>query len=102
MVENSSAPKGKSPLIHHENCAHCKTCDIADPYGIITWTTPEGGDGPDYTGCNGTTDRPLPYPVPRSQTLRLTHRISPTAGTPWTRSLRVGTGWRCSPRPVTP
>lgn len=26
-----------------------KTCDIADPYEIITWTTPEGGHGPDYT-----------------------------------------------------
>jgi electron-transferring-flavoprotein dehydrogenase len=28
---------------------HCKTCDIADPYQIITWTTPEGGEGPDYS-----------------------------------------------------
>ena len=36
-------------LIHHENCVHCKTCDIADPYAQITWVTPEGGDGPDYT-----------------------------------------------------
>src|SRR5262245_16700034 len=39
---------GKHLVIHHENCVHCKTCDIADPYAIITWTTPEGGDGPDY------------------------------------------------------
>ncbi len=30
------------------NCVHCKTCDIADPYQIITWTTPEGGGGPNY------------------------------------------------------
>jgi electron-transferring-flavoprotein dehydrogenase len=50
MVEDSKAPKGKSLLIHHENCVHCKTCDICDPYEIITWTTPEGGGGPDYTG----------------------------------------------------
>ena len=50
MVEDSNAPKGKSLLIHHENCVHCKTCDIADPYEIITWTTPSGGGGPDYTG----------------------------------------------------
>jgi electron-transferring-flavoprotein dehydrogenase len=49
MIEDSSAPKGKSLVIHHENCVHCKTCDIADPYQIITWRTPEGGDGPDYT-----------------------------------------------------
>ncbi|MDH3520412.1 MAG: electron transfer flavoprotein-ubiquinone oxidoreductase [Myxococcales bacterium] len=41
---------GKNKLfIHHENCVHCKTCDIADPYQVITWTPPEGGEGPDYT-----------------------------------------------------
>jgi len=27
---------------------HCKACDIKDPYEIITWTTPEGGSGPNY------------------------------------------------------
>ncbi|MBI4551514.1 MAG: 4Fe-4S dicluster domain-containing protein, partial [Candidatus Latescibacteria bacterium] len=30
------------------NCVHCKTCDIIDPYQIITWVTPEGGGGPNY------------------------------------------------------
>ncbi len=30
------------------NCLHCKTCEIADPYGIITWKPPEGGGGPGY------------------------------------------------------
>jgi electron-transferring-flavoprotein dehydrogenase len=49
MIADPGAPKGKSLQIHHENCVHCKTCDIADPYQIITWTTPEGGDGPNYT-----------------------------------------------------
>jgi electron-transferring-flavoprotein dehydrogenase len=49
MIDDPAAPRGKSLVIHHENCVHCKTCDIADPYGIITWATPEGGDGPDYT-----------------------------------------------------
>jgi electron-transferring-flavoprotein dehydrogenase len=34
--------------INASNCVHCKTCDISDPYQIITWTTPEGGGGPDY------------------------------------------------------
>jgi electron-transferring-flavoprotein dehydrogenase len=34
--------------INASNCVHCKTCDIADPYQIITWVPPEGGEGPDY------------------------------------------------------
>ncbi|HEY9084384.1 MAG TPA: electron transfer flavoprotein-ubiquinone oxidoreductase [Candidatus Tyrphobacter sp.] len=35
--------------INFTNCVHCKTCDIADPYQIITWVPPEGGGGPVYT-----------------------------------------------------
>jgi electron-transferring-flavoprotein dehydrogenase len=35
--------------INASNCVHCKTCDIMDPYGIITWVPPEGGGGPVYT-----------------------------------------------------
>ena len=35
--------------INASNCVHCKTCDIMDPYGIITWVPPEGGGGPAYT-----------------------------------------------------
>jgi len=34
--------------INFSNCVHCKTCDIMDPYQVILWTPPEGGDGPDY------------------------------------------------------
>jgi electron-transferring-flavoprotein dehydrogenase len=34
--------------IHASNCVHCKACDIMDPYQVIEWETPEGGDGPDY------------------------------------------------------
>lgn len=49
MIDHPEKPDKKQLLIHHENCVHCKTCDIADPYQIITWATPEGGDGPDYT-----------------------------------------------------
>jgi electron-transferring-flavoprotein dehydrogenase len=49
MIEDEARPGGRRLVIHHENCVHCKTCDIADPYQVITWTTPEGGDGPDYT-----------------------------------------------------
>ncbi len=39
----------KSLRMHSENCVHCKTCDIKSPNGGITWTTPYGGDGPEYT-----------------------------------------------------
>jgi len=39
----------KSLRMHAENCVHCKTCDIKSPNGGITWTTPYGGDGPEYT-----------------------------------------------------
>ena len=35
-------------VINFQNCVHCKTCDIKDPSQNITWTTPQGGDGPNY------------------------------------------------------
>ncbi len=35
--------------INASNCVHCKTCDIKDPYQIINWVVPEGGQGPVYT-----------------------------------------------------
>jgi electron-transferring-flavoprotein dehydrogenase len=41
---------GKRLKLNPSNCVHCKTCDIADPYEIITWVTPEGGGGPHYDG----------------------------------------------------
>jgi len=34
--------------VNFQNCVHCKTCDIKDPAENITWTTPQGGDGPNY------------------------------------------------------
>jgi electron-transferring-flavoprotein dehydrogenase len=36
--------------INASNCVHCKTCDIMDPYQVITWVPPEGGGGPQYKG----------------------------------------------------
>ena len=39
---------GKQLQVNFSNCVHCKTCDIKDPYQIITWTPPEGGGGPNY------------------------------------------------------
>jgi electron-transferring-flavoprotein dehydrogenase len=35
--------------ISASNCVHCKTCDIKDPAQNITWVTPEGGGGPNYS-----------------------------------------------------
>ncbi len=35
--------------INAQNCVHCKTCDIKDPSQNITWMTPNGGDGPNYS-----------------------------------------------------
>ena len=48
MVADADAPHGKRLHINAANCVHCKTCDIKDPYEIITWVTPEGGSGPNY------------------------------------------------------
>ncbi|MBM1633664.1 electron transfer flavoprotein-ubiquinone oxidoreductase [Sulfitobacter mediterraneus] len=45
IEEPGSAPKFQ---INFQNCVHCKTCDIKDPSQNITWTTPQGGDGPNY------------------------------------------------------
>ena len=50
MVDDSTQPNGKRISLNPSNCVHCKTCDIADPYQIITWVPPEGGGGPNYDG----------------------------------------------------
>ena len=46
MVDDGNG--GRRLQINAANCVHCKACDIKDPYEIITWTTPEGGSGPNY------------------------------------------------------
>ena len=50
MEEAADAPNGKRLHLNPSNCVHCKTCDIMDPYEIITWVAPEGGGGPNYDG----------------------------------------------------
>ncbi len=50
MVDSASEPHGKEIHLNPSNCVHCKTCDIMDPYEIITWVPPEGGGGPNYDG----------------------------------------------------
>ena len=57
-LENRYCPAGvyefvgeegdKRLQINAQNCVHCKTCDIKDPTGNITWVAPEGGGGPNY------------------------------------------------------
>jgi electron-transferring-flavoprotein dehydrogenase len=44
-VEETSGPRF---VINAQNCVHCKTCDVKDPNGNITWVPPEGGGGPNY------------------------------------------------------
>ena len=48
MVDDGAG--GRRLQINASNCVHCKTCDIMDPYGVITWVAPEGGEGPSYEG----------------------------------------------------
>ena len=45
VVEGGDGPRF---VINFQNCVHCKTCDIKDPSQNIDWTTPQGGDGPNY------------------------------------------------------
>jgi electron-transferring-flavoprotein dehydrogenase len=49
-MEYNSKTDRKELKVNFSNCVHCKTCDIADPYQIINWVTPEGGGGPNYKG----------------------------------------------------
>ena len=46
VVEDVAGPRFQ---INAQNCVHCKTCDIKDPAQNITWVTPEGGGGPNYS-----------------------------------------------------
>jgi electron-transferring-flavoprotein dehydrogenase len=47
IVQETTGPRLQ---INASNCVHCKTCDIMDPYAVITWVPPEGGGGPQYNG----------------------------------------------------
>ncbi len=49
MVDDAERPGKLKLQLTPSNCVHCKTCDIADPYQIIRWVTPQGGEGPNYT-----------------------------------------------------
>jgi electron-transferring-flavoprotein dehydrogenase len=50
VYEMVDGAEGKQLHINSANCVHCKTCDIMDPYQVITWVPPEGGGGPNYDG----------------------------------------------------
>lgn len=49
MVDDDNRPGQLKLQLTPSNCVHCKTCDIADPYQVIRWVTPQGGEGPNYT-----------------------------------------------------
>jgi electron-transferring-flavoprotein dehydrogenase len=51
MVDDPTQAGKKKLQLTPSNCVHCKTCDIADPYQVIRWVTPHGGEGPNYTNC---------------------------------------------------
>ncbi len=51
VYEMVDAGAGKKRMqINFSNCVHCKTCDILDPYAVITWTVPPDSGGPRYLG----------------------------------------------------
>jgi len=50
VYEMEESASGRRLKLNPSNCVHCKTCDVADPYQIITWVCPEGGGGPHYDG----------------------------------------------------
>ena len=74
---------GKRLQINAANCVHCKTCDIKDPYEIITWVTPEGGSGPNYQLAVS--------PMPRRSRRAVRARESRHAFTPHT--IAGGASW---------
>ncbi|MBC8037262.1 MAG: electron transfer flavoprotein-ubiquinone oxidoreductase, partial [Rhizobiales bacterium] len=45
IVEEEKGPRFQ---INHQNCVHCKTCDIKDPSQNIVWVVPQGAEGPNY------------------------------------------------------
>jgi electron-transferring-flavoprotein dehydrogenase len=49
VYEIVTEAEGARFQINAQNCVHCKTCDIKDPSQNITWVTPEGGGGPNYS-----------------------------------------------------
>jgi electron-transferring-flavoprotein dehydrogenase len=48
-IETDEKTSQRRLKLNPSNCLHCKTCDIKDPFRNITWTCPEGGEGPGYT-----------------------------------------------------
>ncbi len=47
-VEEASGPRFQ---INAQNCVHCKTCDVKDPNGNITWVPPEAAAGRIISQC---------------------------------------------------
>ena len=63
-VADPASPTGERLQINASNCVHCKTCDVMDPYEIITWVPPRGAAGRTTARCR--VPHP-PAPSPGSQ-----------------------------------
>jgi electron-transferring-flavoprotein dehydrogenase len=50
-IESDDATGRRRLVLNPANCLHCKTCDVKDPFANVTWTCPEGGEGPGYSLC---------------------------------------------------
>ncbi|MCF8066956.1 MAG: electron transfer flavoprotein-ubiquinone oxidoreductase [Desulfobacterales bacterium] len=48
-IEKDESTGKRKLKLNFSNCLHCKTCDIKDPLKNVTWTCPEGGEGPGYS-----------------------------------------------------
>jgi ferredoxin-like protein FixX len=48
-IETDESTGKRKLKLNFSNCLHCKTCDIKDPLKNVTWTCPEGGEGPGYS-----------------------------------------------------
>jgi electron-transferring-flavoprotein dehydrogenase len=60
MEENPKTNR-REIKVNFSNCVHCKTCDIADPYQIINWVTPEVAVVRTIKECNSILDLALDF-----------------------------------------
>ncbi len=53
-IEEGPTGSGAAPRyqINAQNCVHCKTCDIKDPNGNITWVPPQGPKARSTARCD--------------------------------------------------
>ncbi|KIH50748.1 hypothetical protein ANCDUO_19170, partial [Ancylostoma duodenale] len=75
-VPREDNPSEMRLQINAQNCIHCKTCDCKDPTQNINWVTPEGGEGPKYSGIHAFAGQLGVYDV----LLRVEHSVGGSEG----------------------